>query len=140
MAELKTKQTDDPVDAFIDTIEDSTIRTDCKRLMSMMRKATKSEAKMWGTSIVGFGKYHYKSEKSSQQGEWFLVGFSPRKQNISIYLMAGFENFDELMRDLGKYKTGKGCLYVRRLGEIDTSILETLIKESVAIMKTRYAT
>lgn len=134
MAEPKTKQTDASVDAFIDAIEDERKREDCRALAKMMKSATRAEPKMWGASIVGFGQYRYKYA-SGQQGDWPLVAFSPRKQNITLYIMSGFDEYDELLQKLGKHSTGKACLYIKRLSDVDQGVLKDLVKRSVAHMK-----
>src|SRR5208283_3390972 len=115
MARVKTTQTDSSVDAYIEAIADETRREDCRTLMKLMSKATKSEPKMWGTSIVGFGKYHYKYP-SGREGEMCLTGFASRKPALSIYLACGAgDPFATLLAGLGKHTMGKGCLYVKRL-------------------------
>jgi len=139
MAELKTRRTDASVAAFLNAVENKQQRADAKKLSSMMRAATGSRAKMWGGTIVGFGSYHY-VYASGREGDWPIVGFSPRKQNLSIYIMPGFEKFDDLMAKLGKYKTGRSCLYVKRLDDVDQTILERLIGESVRYMRANYPT
>lgn len=137
MAELKTKKTDASVDDFLAGIDDEQRRKDSEAVLALMKKITKAPPKMWGTSIVGFGSYHYRYA-SGQEGDWPLVGFSPRKQNLTVYIMAGFDDYPELMAQLGKYKTGKSCLYLKRLSDIDTKVLEKLIAASVKDMKERY--
>lgn len=134
MAELKTKPTAASVDDFLEGIADEARREDCRVLVKLMKKATKSEATMWGPSIVGFGSYHYKS-KSGCEGDWFLTGFSPRKNELSVYIMAGFTNYDDLMARLGKHKTGKSCLYIKRLADVDLDVLSQLIVSSVEQMR-----
>jgi hypothetical protein len=99
-----------------------------------MKQVTKSEPKMWGSSIVGFGTYHYKYE-SGREGDWFITGFSPRKQNLTLYIMGGFARYDELMKQLGKHKTGKSCLYIKYLADVDLPTLKKLIQESVSHMR-----
>lgn len=131
MAELKTKLTTESVEKFLNGITDEQRRKDCFRVVEMMKAATKTEPAMWGTSIVGFGRYQYKYE-SGRELEWFLVGFSPRKNDLTLYLMSGFARYPELMKKLGKHKTGKGCLYIKKLDDVDQSTLKTLIKQSVA--------
>lgn len=133
MAELKTKPGDESVSAFLAKLDERR-RTDCETVLALMKKTTRQEPRMWGGTIVGFGSYHYKYA-SGREGDWFLTGFSPRKQNLTIYLMSGFEPFPDLMAKLGKYKTGKSCLYVNRLEEIDLKVLGQLIAKSVAEMK-----
>ena len=103
-------------------------------IAKMMKQVTKAEPKMWGTSIVGFGTYHYKG-KSGREGDWMLVGFSPRKQNLTLYIMAGFDRYDELLKKLGKYTTGKSCLYIKKLADVDKKVLKELVSESVKVMK-----
>ena len=137
MAENKTKPTQLKVSEFIAGIEDKAKRDDCRELMKLMAKITGNRAKMWGTAIVGYGKYHYKYE-SGREGDFFLTGFSPRKQALSIYIVSGFSINPELMEKLGKYKTGKSCLYVKKLDDVDRSVLEQLVKESVAYMREKY--
>ena len=133
--ELKTKLNDASVEDFINTVEDETIRADCFEITKMMKQATKAEPKMWGASIVGFGSYHYKGA-SGREGDWMLVGFSPRKQNLTVYIMAGFDRYDELMKKLGKFSTGKSCLYIKKLADVDKKVLKELVSESVQYMKT----
>jgi hypothetical protein len=134
MAEPKTKATGQSVDAFLDAIEDERRRADCRSLVAMMREATKAEPEMWGAGIVGFGRYRYKYE-SGREGEWPIVGFSPRKGDLSLYLMPGVGSLGDLTAKLGKYKTGKACLYIRRLEDVDAKVLEAMITKSVALMK-----
>jgi hypothetical protein len=133
MAELKTKPTDASVDDFLGGFPEET-RKDCYEILKMMKLATKAEPKMWGASIVGFGSYHYKG-KSGREGDWMLTGFSPRKQNLTLYIMSGFEHHDGLLKKLGKHSLGKGCLYIKRLGDVDKKALKELITESVKTMK-----
>lgn len=133
MAELKTRPTDKSVTAFLNNIADEQKRQDCFAILGMMQQATGAAAKMWGDSIVGFGSYHYKYA-SGREGDWFLVGFSPRKQNLTLYVMAGFSEYDGLLSQLGKHKTGKSCLYIKKLADINQSTLQELITKSVAHM------
>lgn len=137
MAELKTKENDASVQAFLEKVGDKQKREDCKRIAAMMEEISGYPPKMWGPSIVGYGRYHYKYD-SGHEGDFFRVGFSPRKQNITIYIMPGFEHFDDQLEKLGKYSTGKSCLYIKRLSDIDLDVLETLIKESLACMAKEY--
>ena len=139
MAELKTRRTDASVAEFLKGIDDKQKRVDAKKVSAMMRAATGSRAKMWGPSIVGFGSYHYKYA-SGRAGDWMLTGFSPRKQNLTLYIMPGFKQFDALLGKLGKYKTGKSCLYIKRLDDVDLKVLERLITESVKHMRKKYET
>lgn len=134
--ELKTKKNEASVDAFIAAVEPEEKRNDCMKLVSMMSEVTGELPAMWGGSIIGFDKYSYKYA-SGHSGEMCLVGFSPRKQNISIYIMAGFDRYDDLLSKLGKHKTSKACLYVKRLSEVDTDVLRELVKESVDVMRSR---
>jgi hypothetical protein len=138
MAELKTKKTEQSVEEFLNTVPDEQTRQDCFAIVKLMQKATKAKPKMWGPSIVGFGDYHYKYE-SGRENDWFLVGFSPRKQNLTLYIMAGFARYDELMQKLGKYKTGKSCLYIKRLADIDQKVLKELVEQSVAYTASKNA-
>lgn len=130
MAELKTKVTESSVNEFLDSIADEAKRKDTYLLFEMMQKATKNEARMWGDSIVGFGEYHYVG-KSGREGDWYLAGLSPRKQNLTIYVLGGWEQHEELLAKLGKHSLGKGCLYIKRLNDVDMSILNKLIVEAV---------
>jgi hypothetical protein len=128
MAELKTKPTKKNVSAFLDTIADEDARRDCRTLVRMMQKATKAEPKMWGSSIVGFGDHHYKYD-SGREGDWFKTGFSPRKNALTLYGL-GVQSQTALMSKLGKFKTGKGCLYIKQLSDVDLGVLEKLIEKS----------
>lgn len=137
MAELKTRPTRASVTNFIKSIEDPQQRADAKKLATMMRKATGSRARMWGDQIVGFGSYQY-SNTAGKNFEWMLTGFSPRKQAMSVYIMTGFSKFDALMKKLGRYKTGKSCLYIKRLSDVDETMLQQLITGSVEYMQEKY--
>ena len=137
MAEVKTKQNDLSVDAYLDAVADEARRQDCRALVKLMSAVTKHAPKMWGDSIVGFGAYHYKYA-SGHEGDTCSVGFSSRKGDISIYILSGFEQHDALLAKLGKHKVGKACLYVRRLSDIDLPILEQLVSRSVAEIRRRY--
>jgi len=139
MAELKTKPTTQKAEDFLDTIEPEEKRKDGLALLKMFQKATGEKAIMWGTSIVGFGMYHYKSERSTQEGDWPLVGFSPRKQNLTLYIMAGSKDNQELLKKLGKHKTSGGCLYINKLSDVNQAILSKLIEESFRHMKMIYS-
>ncbi|ACV26532.1 DUF1801 domain-containing protein [Kangiella koreensis] len=127
--ENKTQPTEQDVASFLQQVEPAQKLEDCQQILNMMKKATGAEPKMWGGSIIGFGEYHYQYA-SGHEGDWFLTGFSPRKQNISVYIMAGFKRYEELMAQLGKYKTGKSCLYINKLEDVDKAVLEELIKLS----------
>lgn len=133
MAEPKTKVNDQSVEKFLNGITDEQARQDCFTILKIMQQATRAEPKMWGSSIVGFGSYHYKYE-SGREGNWFLTGFSPRKQNLTLYIMAGFARYDELMKKLGKHKTGKSCLYIKSLEDVNLPALKQLIQQSVKHM------
>ncbi len=137
MAENKTKETDASVEGYLSAIDDDARRKDCETIAKLMSKITKAPAKMWGTSIVGFGSYHYKYE-SGREGDATVTGFSSRKADISIYLMASGVNQDQLLVQLGRHKMGKGCLYFRKLEDVDMAVLKQLITESVAEVKHRY--
>ena len=130
MAELKTKLTDASVTDYLNAIENERVRQDCFTILEIMRDATKAKPQMWGESIVGFGTYHY-VYASGREGDWPLIGFSPRKQNITIYIMAGFEQYEELLSGLGKHTRTKSCLYIKRLSDIHLPILKKLIQASV---------
>jgi len=133
-AELKTKVNDASVTDFLNNVEDEQKRKDCLEVARMMEQVTKQQPKMWGTSIVGFGSYHYKGA-SGREGDWMLIGFSPRKQNITLYIMSGFERYPGLMKKLGKHSTGKSCLYIKRLSDVDVDVLKELMTESLKMMK-----
>ena len=139
MADNKTRPTGASVTAFMAAISDRAMRADAKKVAAMMRRATGKRAKMWGPSIVGYGSYHYRYA-SGREGDFMITGFSPRKQALSIYIMPGFNRFQDLMSKLGKYKTGKSCLYIKRLSDVDEVVLEQLIKESVGYMRAHYET
>lgn len=138
MAELKTKKTEGSVDDFLNNVDDKR-RDDCFKILELMKDISREQPKMWGTSIIGFGSYHYKYA-SGREGEWFTVGFSPRKQNLTLYIMSGFEKYDSLMKKLGKFKTGKSCLYIKELDDINFEVLKELIQESLNCMKKTYPT
>ena len=133
-AELKTKVNDASVTKFINSVDDEQKRNDSFEILKLMKQITKEEPKMWGSSIVGFGSYHYKG-KSGREGEWMLTGFSPRKQNLTLYLMGGFDAQAALLEKLGKFTTGSGCLYIKRLDDVDKKVLKELVQASVKRMK-----
>ncbi len=139
MAELKTKPTRASVATFINSVDERQRRADSRKVATMMRKATGKRAKMWGTSIVGYGTYQY-TNTAGDGFEWPITGFSPRKQALTIYIMPGFSHFDTLMKKLGKYKTGKSCLYIKRLSDVDEKVLQRLIDASVKRMRKAYKT
>ena len=132
MAELKTKENDASVEKFLNAVKDEGKRKDSFVLLELLKKVTKQEPKMWGSSIIGFGNYRYKSPKTGREGDWFLTGFSPRKQNMTVYFSSGFHDMAPLMKDLGKYKTGGGCLYFNKLSDIDIKALTKMLKETIA--------
>ena len=129
MAENKTKPTRASVEAFLNGLKDERVRRDTLSLLEVFKQVTKQEPQMWGSSIVGFGQYHYKYP-SGREGDAPLTGFSPRKQNLTLYLMGGFDNYGELLGKLGKYTTGKGCLYIKTLSDVHLPTLKKLIRES----------
>ena len=131
MAELKTKQNDQSVTDFLKAVPDERKRDDSFAILDMMKEITGQEPKMWGDSIIGFGNYHYKYA-TGREGDWFVTGFSPRKQNLTLYIMSGFDKYDELLTKLGKYKTGKACLYINKLADVEISVIKELIQKSVA--------
>ena len=137
MAELKTKLNDNSVIDFLDKVEDADKRRDSFEILKLMRQITGAEPKMWGDSIVGFGSYHYRY-KSGREGDWMLTGFSPRKQNISVYIMCGFQHVEDQMKKLGKHKTGASCLYIKRLSDVDLNVLSEIINESIKQLKEKY--
>lgn len=138
MAELKTKQNEASVEAFLDGIEHVKRQADARVVVDMMTRITGWQAKMWGKSIIGFGAYDYKYE-SGRSGRWMIVGLSPRKASLTVYIMPGFSGFPELMTRIGKYKTGRSCLYINKLEDVNLSVLEQLIAQSVDVMKDRYS-
>jgi hypothetical protein len=137
MAENKTIENKASVSAFLNSIDDPRRRSDAKKVAAIMRRVTGKPPRIWGTSIVGYGKYHYKYA-SGREGDFMLVGFSPRKQSLAVYIMPGFEEFQALMKKLGKYKTGKACLNIKNLEDVDLTVLEKLIERSVKAMRKRY--
>lgn len=134
MAENKTQPTDQNVDEFINGLQDEQQRQDSQAILGMMQEVTGEKPVMWGEAIVGFGRYDYKYA-SGRSGTWFLTGLAPRKRNMSLYIMAGFDRYPELMERLGKYKTGVGCLYINRLQDVDFNVLRELVTQSVAQMR-----
>jgi hypothetical protein len=135
MPELKTQKNEASVEEFLNSVEHDKRREDGLTILQLMREVTGEEPAMWGTSIVGFGTYRYKYA-SGREAEWMLVGFSPRKRNMTLYIMDGFDQYDELLSRLGKYRTGKSCLYINKLEDVDTQVLRELVRQSVAHMKT----
>ncbi|MCA1749390.1 MAG: DUF1801 domain-containing protein [Parasphingopyxis sp.] len=139
MAENKTQQTDESVAKFLEAVEPEQKREDAKAVCAMMERLSGHPPKMWGPAIVGFGSYHYKYD-SGREGDFLLTGFSPRKSAISLYIMDGYQDRGEILSRLGKYKTGKSCLYVNKLSDIDLEVLEELILDSLAYMRATYDT
>ncbi|MFO0971371.1 MAG: DUF1801 domain-containing protein [Candidatus Saccharimonadales bacterium] len=127
---IKTRVNDASVEDFINQVEGDVKRADGFKLLEMYQKTTGETPKMWGSSMIGFGQYHYKSERSQQEGDWPLAAFSPRKQNLTLYVMSDLHDYSDLLKDLGKHKTSKACLYINKLADIDLEVLERLIKVS----------
>lgn len=141
MAEIKTKQTNADVHEFINTFADSEQkRKDSFELLKLMQDFTGFEPKMWGPTMIGFGSYHYKSDRSKQEGDWPLVGFSPRKAAISLYVYSGSPQHEYLLKNLGKFTMGKACIYIKKLADIDQNELKNLMKESIAFLESKYGT
>lgn len=139
MAEIKTKQTQADVAEFINTFADTEQKKkDSYELLSFMKEVTGFDPKMWGPSIIGFGSYHYKSDRSRQEGDWPLVGFSPRKAAISLYVYSGGELQNDLLKDLGKFKMGKACIYIKKFSDIDKEILKKMINSSIDFLQSKY--
>lgn len=138
MSELKTKKNDGSVLDFIHSVVNEQRRNDALELLDVFEKATGMTPKLWGKSIVGYGQYHYKSERSSQEGDWPLTGFSPRKANMTVYIMPGFGANQDLLDKLGKHKTSVSCIYINKLADVDTQILQEIIARSVAQMRSQY--
>jgi hypothetical protein len=134
MAELKTKPNEQSVEDFLNAVEIETKRLDSFAILELMKQETGDEPIMWGESIVGFGTYKYKYA-SGREGEWPITGFSPRKQNLTLYIMSGFEEYDDLLKKLGKHTTGKSCLYIKKLEDVDQDVLRELVSKSVEHMK-----
>jgi len=134
MSSLKTQPHEGDVRAYLASIEPEKKRDDAFKILALMEDVTGEPATMWGDSMIGFGKYHYKY-KSGREGEWFLTGFAPRKQNLTLYIMAGFDEYGALLGKLGKYKTGKSCLYIKKIEDVDESVLRELVVKSVDHMK-----
>lgn len=127
MAEIKTKPTSESVEVFLNKVDNEQKRKDSFVILEMMKKASGAEPKMWGTSIIGFGDLRFKSPKTGREVDWFIIGFSPRKANISLYLSIDIQQFAESLQKLGKHKTGVGCLYVNKLSDIDLNVLNEII-------------
>ena len=139
MAELKTQKTKESAVTFVAALKDEAKRADATELLKIFKDATGMPPKMWGPSIVGYGQYHYKSERSRQEGDWPLTGFSPRAANFTLYIMPGFKNFKADLRKLGKHKaSGGSCIYIKRVSDVDVPTLKGIIKKSVAMMQKKY--
>ena len=134
MADLKTKKNDGSVEDFLNSVENPKRKADAFEILKLMKDVTGEEAVMWGKSLVGFGSYDYKYA-SGREGSWFLTGFSPRKQSMTLYIMPGFDRYDDLMSQLGKYTTGKSCLYVKKLEDVNIDVLRELVKQSADHMR-----
>ena len=137
MAGNKTTENDDDVDAYLATVEDEKKRADSLVLKEMMERVSGEPAKMWGGSIVGFGRYHYKYD-SGREGDFMLTGFAPRKQQLTLYIMPGFDPYQERLAKLGKHKTARSCLYIKRLSDVDTDVLEEIVADSIERMRLKY--
>lgn len=137
MSEAKTRPTDTPLQSYLDGIADPQRRSDCAQIASLMQGLSGCPPVLWGGSIVGFGRYHYRYD-SGREGDFCLVGFSARKDSISLYLLAGFEGATALLQQLGKHKTGKACLYIKRLADVQTAVLEQLIQRSIDETRRRW--
>lgn len=134
MTELKTKPNNKNVEEFLKQVENPIKREDSFKILELMREVTNEQPVMWGESIVGFGQYHY-IYPSGREGDWFLIGFSPRKQSLTLYIMSGFDNYEEKLKNLGKYRTGKSCLYINKLEDVDISILKEIMADSIDYVK-----
>ena len=133
LAEIKTKETNADVNDFINSITDEVKRKDSFAIVKLMQKATKSKPKLWGTSIIGFGNKIYKSPSTDREVEWFKIGFSPRKANLTLYLVGGIKKYANDLKKLGKHKTGGGCLYINKLADVDMNVLEKIIADAAKI-------
>ncbi len=133
MSEMKTRPHEGDVESFLATVADDRRRRECRAVMALMREVTGEEPRMWGPSMIGFGSYHYRYE-SGREGDWFLTGVSPRKGALTVYIMAGFERYEALTARLGPHSTGRSCLYIKRLDDIDQDVLRELVDRSVRHM------
>ena len=141
MSTIKTKPIDQDIDAFLLSVQPEKKRTDSIQLKKIFNSTIKEKSSLWNNNMIGYGKYHYKSERSRQEGDWPLIGFSPRKQNIAIYIMSGVSNYKDLLSQLGKFKVSSGsCIYINKLEDINPSVLKKIISASVADMKRMYKT
>ena len=137
MAELKTQPTDQSIPNFLNSVSNEKKREDSFKILTLMQDVTGEEPIMWGSSIIGFGSYHYKYA-SGREGDWFVTGFAPRKQALTLYIMSGFSEYDGLLNKLGKHTTGKSCLYIKKLEDVDMGVLRELIEKSVEHVSTSY--
>jgi hypothetical protein len=137
MVELKTKPTDASVEEFLEAVEHPTRRADGLALLEIMKEVTHEKPVMWGTSIIGFGTYHYKYA-SGREADWLKVGFSPRKRSLTVYLAPGLDDIEDLREQLGKHRVGKGCLYINKLSDVDTDVLKLIIRKSIEVLEQRY--
>lgn len=137
MSELKTKRNDGDVRGYLESVANKRRREDALVMLELMREITGEPPEMWGSSIVGFGSYHYRYA-SGREGDWPIIGFAPRKQSLTLYIMPGFDRYEDLMAKLGKYKTGKSCLYINKLDDVNLETLKALIAESVEYMRRAY--
>ena len=132
LAEIKTKQTDSSVESFIDSLPDEQKRKDSRTILQMMEKASKEKPKMWGSSMIGFGNVRYKSPATGREVDWFKIGFSPRKANLSLHLIGDLKQHADSLKKLGKHKTGVGCLYINKLEDVDVKVLEKIINSAAS--------
>ncbi len=139
MAELKTKPTKASVTAFLNAVPDPKRRKEAKQLLALMKEATGQKPQMWGEAMVGFGMYHYESDRSAQKGDWPMVAFSPRKANLTVYLMFGVDSYAQELKKMGPYTSGKSCLYLKNLDRLDLSILKKVVAISFNDMKKKYS-
>lgn len=139
MSQLKTLKNDSNVEEFINSLDNERSKKDCFKLLDIFEEVTREKPAMWGTSIIGYGTYHYKSERSSQEGDWPMIAFSPRKQNLTIYIMPGFRAYKTELERLGKHKTSVSCLYIKKLEDVDLKVLKKIISKSYLAMKKKYA-
>jgi hypothetical protein len=140
MSTIKTLVNDASVEDFINSIEGEVKKADAFKILEMYKSITKERPRMWGSSMIGFGQYHYKSERSKQEGDWPLAAFSPRKQTLTLYIMPGFNDYSDLLNKLGKHKISKACLYINKLSDVDLHILKQLIKRSYDDAKRAFVT
>jgi hypothetical protein len=138
MAELKTKKTNASVKAFLNTVPGETKRADSFKLLEIFEEVTGEKATMWGPAIVGFGEYHYKSERSTQEGDWPRTGFSPRKQSLTLYVTLGDDKAQALLSKLGKHTTSKACLYINKLSDVDEKVLRKIVQHTLVEMEKQY--